>query len=165
MDAQQPVPTRTPWLDLEQVVDGAMSRRMVLSFLRSAIGRPVLVALVIIWLGIWVVVAPVGGLYLPVFLSVLMTFMALALPLGPALRTTTLHARSGAVIRARYFEDFFTTGVDGDADSHRYDEVESVDVRTEQLVVLGYTDQRREILPRELVPDAALALLRAGTAA
>ncbi|MBF6428125.1 hypothetical protein IU440_25955 [Nocardia cyriacigeorgica] len=162
MDAQQPAATRTPWLDLERVVDGALSRQMVLTFLRSAIGRPVLVALVIIWLGIWVVVAPVGGLYLPVFLSVLMTFMALALPLGPALRTTTLHARTGAVLRARYFEDSFTTGADGEADRHRYDEVTSVDVRG-PVVVLRYTDHRREILPRDLVPDAALTLLRPGS--
>ncbi|WP_280215864.1 hypothetical protein [Nocardia cyriacigeorgica] len=161
MDAQPPVATHTPWLDLEQVVDRAMSRRIVLTFLRSAIGRPVLAALVIIWLGIWVVVAPVGGLYLPVFLSVLMTFMALALPLGPALRTTTLHARTGSVVQARYFEDYFTTGTAGEPDSHRYDEIESVDVR-EAVVVLRYTDHRREILPRELVPDTALAVLRPG---
>ncbi|TLF73243.1 hypothetical protein [Nocardia cyriacigeorgica] len=162
MDAQQPVATQTPWLDLEQVVDRATSRRIVLTFLRSVIGRPVLGALVIIWLGIWVVVAPVGGLYLPVFLSVLMTLMALALPLGPALRTTTLHARTGSVIQARYFEDFVTTGTADDADSHRYDEIESVDIR-ETVVVLRYTDHRREILPRELVPDAALAVMRPGT--
>ncbi|MFE3446067.1 hypothetical protein ACFXNW_23820 [Nocardia sp. NPDC059180] len=161
MDAKQPVATQTPWLDLEQVVDRAMSRRIVQTFLRSVIGWPVLAALVVIWLGIWLVVAPVGGLYLPVFLSVLMTFMAVALPLGPALRSTTLRAESGATYRARYFEGYFTTGTEAEADSHRYDQIESVDVG-DAVVVVRYTDHRREMLPRELVPDAALTILRTG---
>ncbi|WP_280236744.1 hypothetical protein [Nocardia cyriacigeorgica] len=164
MDAQQPAAAPTPWLDLEQVVDRAISRRVVQAFLRSVIGWPVLAALIVIWLGIWLVIAPVGGLYLPVFLSVLMTFMAVALPLGPALRNTTLRAATGAALRARYFEGFFTTGTDADTDSHRYDQIESVDVR-DAVVTVRYSDHRREILPRELVPDAALAILRTGAPA
>ncbi|NEW39844.1 hypothetical protein GV794_28675 [Nocardia cyriacigeorgica] len=164
MEAKQPAATQTPWLDLEQVVDRAMSRQIVQAFLRSVIGWPVLAALVVIWLGIWLVIAPVGGLYLPVFLSVLMTFMAVALPLGPALRNTTLRAATGVTYLARYFEGYYATGTETEMDIRRFDEIESVDVR-DAVVVVRYTDHRREILPRELVTDAALAILRSGAPA